>query len=447
MLKVLLYNPPMPYIGKTHKQTPLGLCYLSSAIKDIAKCIVYDGNILDGFCEYAKNFNPDVIGISILTATFNTVNQIIKKLKIILPKTMMIAGGIHASIYPEEVLKNGFDLVIRGEGENTFREIIKLLCNEKMNAEDLFINIEGISYWDGKKFVHTKDRDYIKNLDEIAFPDRSSLPLEKYEHDSIMTSRGCAFNCFYCSSSHYWGQSVRYRTAKNVFAEILEIMSYGIHKIYFCDDNFTSNHKLVKELCELIIESGINIHWSALTRVDTVNSDILTLMKLAGCEVLSLGIENGTTTFMKETKRTSFEKTIAAFNMIKEARIRTRTTWIVGLGKSYAEEKSSFELLKLILPDQVSVHCLIPFPNTEAWNNPEKYNLIIDKANINWDIMNMTYSPLLLDYIKFKHISKEQIIELLDIIKQEMKNYGYDGVNRVFEIFIDDNIIPVFQEA
>lgn len=450
MLKVLLYNPPMPYIGKSHKQTPLGLCYLSSSIKDKANCVVYDGNVLDGFCEYAKDFNPDIIGVSILTATFNTVVHIIEKLRTILPNSIFIAGGIHASIYPEEVLKSGFDLIIRGEGEITFREIIDLLYekkNWKSGIGNMFANIAGISYWDGERFVHTKNRKYIDNLDAIAFPDRSNLPLEKYEHDSIMTSRGCAFNCFYCSSSYYWGQKVRYRSAKNVFDEILEVISYGVKKIYFCDDNFTSNHRLVKEICELIIQNHISIQWSALTRVDTINLDILKLMKSAGCEVLSLGIENGTETFMEGIKRTSFEKTVNAFRMIKQAQIKTRTTWIIGLGKTYTEEKESFELLKLILPDQVSVHCLIPFPNTDAWNNPDKYNLIIDKENMNWDIMNMTYSPQLLDYIKFRHISKSQIIDLLGTIKQEMKSYGYDGKNRIFETFIDDRIIPVLQEA
>lgn len=269
-LRVLLYNPPMPYIGKSHKQTPLGLCYLSSAIKDLADCVVYDGNVLDGFCEYAKKFNPDVIGISMLTATFNIVINIVKNLKIILPKTLFIAGGIHASIYPEEVLKSGFNLVIRGEGEVTFREVINLLCNkidDKVNFVDLIASVDGISYWNGEKYVHTRNRNYIDNLDSIAFPDRSNLPLEKYEHDSIMTSRGCAFNCFYCSSSHYWGQKVRYRTAENVFDEILEVISCGIKRIYFCDDNFTSNHRLVKELCKLIIQSNVNIKWSALTSI------------------------------------------------------------------------------------------------------------------------------------------------------------------------------------
>lgn len=448
-MKVLLYNPPMPYEGKSHKQTPLGLCYLSSAIRDKVDCVVYDGNVLDDFYEYARDLNPDVIGISILTATYNTVICIAKNLKNILPKTIFIAGGIHASVFPEDVLKSGFDIVIRGEGEVTFREIINLLCDKKIEKEhykNLLADIDGVSYCNADKFVHTRNRECIDDLDKLAFPDRSNLPLDKYEHDSIMTSRGCAFNCFYCSSSYYWGQKVRYRTAENVFAEILDVVSYGINKIYFCDDNFTSNHRLVKKLCKLIIQSGIEIQWSALTRVDTVNPEILKLMKSAGCEVLSLGIENGTADFMNETKKTNFEKTVAAFQMIKEAQIKTRTTWIVGLGKSYDEERESFNLLKLILPDQVSVHCLIPFPNTDAWNNPEKYNIIIDKSNMNWDIMNMTYSPQLLDYVKFKHISKEQIIDLLCSIKQEMKCYGYNGKDRVFETFIDESIIPVFQE-
>lgn len=303
--------------------------------------------------------------------------------------------------------------------------------------------IKGISYNNGGEIIHNADREFLKDLDKLVFPDRSNLPLEKYEHDSIMTSRGCGFNCFYCSSSYYWGQNVRYRTAKNVFREILEITAMGVKKIYFCDDNFTFNHKLVTELCNLIIENGVEIEWSALTRIDTVNMELLILMKKAGCEILALGIENGTRCFMKKTKRTTYKGTIKAFEMIKRANIKTRTTWIVGLGKTLEEEKESFELMKIILPDQVSVHCLIPFPNTDAWNYPEKYNLIIDKDNMNWDVMNMTYSPYLLDYIKFRHISKTQIIDLLNEVKREMISYGYDGKTRIFETFIEDQIVSV----
>ena len=442
LMKILLYNPPMPYEGRSHKQTPLGLCYLSNAIKDIAECFVYDGNVLKDFYRFASEYKPDVMGISILTATYNTVVRSINELKRILPHSYFIAGGIHASIFPEEILKNGFDLVIRGEGEITFKEIImkyEYFINKRSELED----VDGISFWNGSSIVHTPDRKHITDLDTIAYPDRRNLPLQEYEHDSIITSRGCAFNCFYCSSSCYWGQRVRYRSAENVFNEIKEILDSGIDKIYFCDDNFTSNHKLVKDLCQMIISNHLEFRWSALTRVDTVNLEILLLMRQAGCEVLSLGIENGTPSFMNETKKTSLKKTIDAFTMIKEAKIKTRTTWIVGLGKSYMDEKASFELLKVILPDQVSVHALIPFPNTDAWNNPDKYNLIIDKKNINWDIMNMTYSPDLLNYIRYKHISKGEIEELLLSVREEMKKYGYDGRERIFETFVDKDIVPV----
>lgn len=112
MMKVLLYNPPMPYSGKSHKQTPLGLCYLSSAIKDKVKCVVFDGNVQEGFSKYVTDFKPDIIGISILTATFNSSVRVAKKLKKIVPKCLLIAGGIHPSVFPEETLNHGFDIVI-----------------------------------------------------------------------------------------------------------------------------------------------------------------------------------------------------------------------------------------------------------------------------------------------------------------------------------------------
>lgn len=441
-MRVLLVNPPMPYEIKGHLQTPLGLCYLSSMIKPIAESLVFDCNVSSNLEEVVCCFQPDVVGMSVLTATYNNS---IKLLRTLLPLTkdscIFIAGGVHASIFPDELLKNGFDLVIRGEGEQTFYRVTSSLINSRNYNDE-----PGISFVDGNGvIVHNPEADLIKDLDSIPFPDRKNLPLHYYEHESILTSRGCNYRCFYCSSSHYWGQKIRYRSAESVFTELQQLYRQGITNFYFCDDNFTSSHTLVRDICEKIIFEDFRIKWSALTRVDTVNLELLKLMKQAGCTILSLGIESGLNVFHKNIKKTSVETIKAAFEMIKQVGIKTRTTWIIGLGSSFDDEYKSLQLIKELLPDQVSVHCLIPFPNTEAWNNPEKYSLVLEKDDFNWDVMNMTYSPYLLDHVKFRHIKKEQIISLIETIRTELLKYGYDGQLRKFETFLDNTIIKVIE--
>jgi radical SAM superfamily enzyme YgiQ (UPF0313 family) len=440
MLKVLLINPPMPYAIKGHLQTPLGLCYLSSVVKHIAESIVFDCNVSDGLEDFVRDFNPDVIGVSVLTATYNNAIKLIENISpVVKDKCVFIAGGIHASVFPEALLNSGFSLVIRGEGECTFRNVISSIVHGKS-----YFNLNGISYIDEKGIViNTPDAELIADLDTIPFPDRENLPFWEYEHESIITSRGCNYRCFYCSSSHYWGQSIRYRTAENVFSELKLLYESGRTDFYFCDDNFTTSHKFVREICERILSADMKIKWSALTRVDTIDLNLLRLMEKAGCSILSIGIESGLSSFNKMIKKTSVDIIKSAFKHIKEAGIKTRTTWIIGLGKSYEDEVQSLQLIKELLPDQVSVHCLIPFPNTAAWDDSENYGLILDKDKIEWDVMNMTYSPYLLDNVKFKHISKEQIISLIDSTRSELLSYGYDGSQKKFATFLDKSTIKV----
>lgn len=438
-MKILLVNPQMPYNMRGHLQTPLGLCYLSSVVKSLAQTMVFDCNINSNLFQIIESFQPNVIAISVLTATYNTSLWLIAEIKRNHKNCLFIAGGVHASTFPEEMLLNGFNLVIRGEGEIPFYNVINCCISNKD-----YNNVNGISYLSrDNKIIHNKDEILITKLDDLPFPDRNDLQNSSYEHDSIITSRGCNYQCFYCSSSHYWGQHIRYRSAKNVFEELSFLYNNGSRRFYFCDDNFTSSHNLVKEICELIIKNNMEIKWSALIRIDTIDESLLCLMKKAGCAVLSMGIENGTKRFMTEIKKTNLENTQSAFTLIKKVGIKTRTTWIIGLGKSIEDEYESLRFIKQILPDQISIHCLIPFPNTDAWKNAEKYNLVINKSEMDWDIMNMTFSPYLLDYIHFKHISKEQIITLISEIKNEMLSYGYDGKQKSLDTFLDNEIIRV----
>ena len=442
MIRVLFINPSMPYEVKGHLQTPLGICYLSSSIADIAITKVIDSNICDNLEKDIIAFNPNVVGISVLTATVKKSLDIVKLVRKVLNyRCVLIAGGIHASTFPADMLKNGFDYVIRGEGERIIHNLIECIGSNK----DIFF-IRGISYINNMgQVVSNPDEKTIDDLDSIPFPDRKDLELGMYEHESIITSRGCGFKCFYCSSSHYWGKQVRFRSVENVFEELLQLYNNGIRKFYFCDDNFTLSEKRVVDLCNRIIGSSLNIKWSCLTRVDTINYELLLKMKEAGCTTLSLGIESGLEEVYAKIKKTSLNTMKKAFAMIRDVGITTRTTWIVGLGKTVDEEYQSLRLIKEILPDQVSVHCLIPYPNTDAWMYPEKYNLEFDKESIDWDIMNMTYSPYLLDYIHFKHISKEQVIEMITSIKHELDAFGYDGRTRKFESFLDHSIVKVIQ--
>lgn len=445
-MKIFLINPP--FIGeKKHKHAPLGLYYISNYLKGIANVTVFDCNVHDDdLFRVVEDINPDIIGISVLTPTVNSSINLLNSLKRNNSKCFFIAGGIHASFFPDEMIYAGFDLVIRGEGELTFYEIVS-----KFGMNEMY-QIDGISFWNKsmKKIVHRKDRKRIENLDLLGFPKLTKKELDCYEYASIIASRGCAYQCYYCSSSYYWKRVVKVRSAENVLCEIKYYLDMGIKHIYFCDDNFFNNPSMVKELCEKIVKQKLEFKWNALIRLDLINDEILSLMKSAGCTCLSIGIECGSEKVLEREKKISINTLINRFLLIKKYNIHTRTTWMIGMGKNYEEEKKSLDLMKILMPNQISIHMLIPYPNTDAWKNPEKYNLVLDKEHINYDIFTTTYSPDLLKEIHYKHLSSKQVVSLITYFKTEMKNVGYSDIcdqNRneykIIESFLDDDVIPM----
>lgn len=445
-MKVLLINPPFKGERK-HKHAPLGLYYISDYIRKIANVKVLDCNVnyTDVF-DIAKEMKPDIIGISVLTPTVNSSIELLRTLKERNDRSLFVAGGIHASSFPDDMICAGFDFVIRGEGELTFYELVM-----KFRTKELY-EIDGISFWDknSKKVIHRRDRKRIDNLDLLGFPKLTRKELGYYEYASIITSRGCAHQCYYCSSSYYWNKVVRIRSAESILHEISYYLSLGVENIYFCDDNFFSNPRVVKELCEKIIKYKLKFKWNALIRLDLINEEILKLMKLAGCTCLSIGIECGSKEVLLREKGISIDTLISKFHLIKKEGIFTRTTWMIGMGKNYEEEKKSAELMKILMPNQISIHMLIPYPNTIAWEKPEKYNLIIDKKNINYEVFTTTFSPQLLEEIQYKHLSKYQIISLIEYFKTQMKSIGYSDIRdndgdkyKIIESFLDEGVIPM----
>lgn len=446
-MKVLLITPPLFKEERKHKHAPLGLYYISNYISKIANVRVFDCNVnCDDVFDIAEEMKPNIIGISVLTPTVNSSIKLLRNLKEKNSKSLFVAGGIHASSFPDDMICAGFDFVIRGEGELTFYELIT-----KFGTKELY-EIDGISFWDtiSKKVVHRRDRKRVDNLDLLGFPKLTRKELEYYEYASIITSRGCAYQCYYCSSSYYWNKVVRIRSSESILREISYYLKLGMKHIYFCDDNFFSNPRTVRELCEKIILHKLKFKWNALIRLDLIDEEILRLMKLAGCICLSIGIECGNKEVLQREKGISIDTLIAKFLLVKKEGIFTRTTWMIGMGKSYEEEKKSVELMKILMPNQISIHMLIPYPNTPAWNKPEKYNLIIDKENINYDVFTTTFSPQLLEEIQYKRLSKYQIIFLIEYFKEQMKSVGYSDIQdndedkyKIIESFLDEKVIPM----
>ena len=240
----------------------------------------------DDIRQVVADFNPEIIGITVMTQKFGAAVSVARTCKEVKPAVPIIAGGPHPTIDAEQVLQEeSFDFVVRGEGEYAF---LDLACALKSNGATE--GITGLSFKRNGLIVHNPAREFVKDLDAIPFPDRDKLmSVEKYSSEDmgvIMSSRGCPFRCTYCF--HMWNRRVRFRSAENVVDEIQLVKEkYGTQQFAFKDDTFTVNRKRLEELCDLLIKRQLGVNWECTTRVDVLDEERLKKMILLKLSILA----------------------------------------------------------------------------------------------------------------------------------------------------------------
>jgi radical SAM superfamily enzyme YgiQ (UPF0313 family) len=230
----------------------------------------------------------------------------------------------------------------------------------------MFENIEGISYRRNGEIVHNEARERIRNLDELPFPARHLLKMNRYKTtmeiigvpgESIITSRGCPIGCTFCSASHLWGRWYTMRSTDNVLDEIeLLIDQYKIEGIKFFDSTLTLNRKHIESLCDAILERGISLPWECEVRADTAEEDLFRKMKKAGCYLIDIGIESGNPSVLKKIKKKiTVEQALSAIDWAKNSGLKTKVFLLYGLpGETPTEAWDTVELAKR-LRDKVDI--------------------------------------------------------------------------------------------
>jgi radical SAM superfamily enzyme YgiQ (UPF0313 family) len=240
-----------------------------------------------------------------------------------------------------------------------------------------------------------------------------------------MGARGCSNNCNFCSNWQITGGGIRRRSPENVFEELLYLNDKGESKdLFIADDNFGVFRKEKLELCDLIIDSGINIDWAAQIRVDFVDYYLLGKMRDAGCTRIYFGVESGNQDILNNAnKRTTVLQSKSAVKMAKDNGMVVKVGIIIGLPGSYVQNLDSLDFVKETLPDEISVHHFVPFPGTEYWNNSDKYGIrIVDKSDF-----GSLYYHTVPKNLEFDYISKKEILQLFNLFNDELKSIGYVG--------------------
>ena len=389
-MKILFLSPP----SKDLDFPPLGIAYITSFLnKNGHEAIIFDGhnNSHKEIVSAVRKINPQIVGITMNTSTRFEGLCLAKEIKNTL-KIPIILGGPHPTLMPEQILKNYpyIDYLVRNEGEYVCLNLLDALeANEKLNK------IKGISYKEGGKIFHNERAEPLKDLDTLPYPEYKFFNLKgyakhplhpkeflEYPAASIITSRGCPFNCTFCSSSHLWGHKIRFRKPKEIVDEIEYLYSEkNVRFVFFYDDNFTADKKRVVDICKTIIERGLHkkIKWLCKSEVNVITREMLEWLKKAGCCVIEYGIEDGSPEGLKFFRKPhTIQQVLEAFKLTHEAGLEIVAYFIIGGDHESPENvQRKKKFIEKINPTLVTASLLLAYPGTEIYE--------IGKRRGQWD--------------------------------------------------------------
>lgn len=355
-MRVLLINPPQTQLKDPRAYIPLGLAYLASVLEESGVEVEVLNLANEKNVEKTAFPEADWYGITCTTATYRTVKTLVQLLK---PKGKVVVGGPHPSVEPDETLSDMQpDHVVTGEAEFLFRDLVLGKLPRKL----------------------TYNAGIVKDLDTLPIPARH---LFKYEDvvdysgihgqekgvpaTTIISSRGCPFNCNFCCKNHLMYQRYRYRSANNVKSELKYLQDrYGIEHVRFVDDEFTLNNKRVKALCNEI--SDLKMTWVCITRVDTTSISTLKDMKKGGCVEVHVGVESGSNRLLElMNKKVTAKTLLKGIKKIKDARLRVKTYLMYGYpGETEEDRELTLTFLRKAKPDKFTVSMFTPLAGSKT---------------------------------------------------------------------------------
>jgi magnesium-protoporphyrin IX monomethyl ester (oxidative) cyclase len=427
ILKVLLIYPPSSLASYERPIVvpPLGLAYIGAVLEKAGHKVeildtialnwrtpikignrVHLGQKWGDISDEIKRSKPDAVGISCpFSCQSDNAHKVAELVKEYDADVPVIMGGAHPSTLPKRVLQDqNVDYVVIGEGELTMLNLLKTLSTGAFNE------IDGFAYREeGKTVINPKKR-FINDIDSLPFPARHLLPMNEYfnaeaphgpelmrkPYTSMITSRGCPFNCVFCSIHNIWGHKWRARSADNVVLEIEHLIDvYQIREIHFEDDNLTLDKRRMEKICDLILDRGLDVRWFTPNGVAiwTLDKNLLEKMKKSGCYKLCFGIESGcpqTLQFIK--KPINLTRARQVIHWANDVGIWTHGFFVIGF--PYETKEAIYETLRFAVEsdlDFASFFIATPLPGTRLLEIVKKEGLI--ENALNWadlDVFNAT---------------------------------------------------------
>lgn len=416
-LRVFLISPPYrrpqgEHLSKTW--APLGIAYLAAVLRMHGAQVrvldaVAEELTVDQVVAEAEAFRPDILGVSVVAATYGTAVEIGRRAKAWPCPPLVVAGGPHVTFDDGILRTRAVDVVVRGEGEVTLWE---LACCVKA-GRPIDGTITGISYLEGEEVLRTPDRPLIDNLDQVPFPAWDLLPMDRYTYKhkqvaSLVSSRGCTFTCAYCNEPQMWRRRWRARSPENVVDELQRLVAaYQPSLVLFLDDMFTMDKQRAREICREIRRRNLSLRWGCQTRVDRVDPDLMAEMKAAGCTTIGFGVESSDPEILARAGRYTPPELIRdSIRAAQRLGIRTIGYFIIGLPGDTEEtiDRTIDFALELNL-DEAWFTALSPYPGTPFYEHAEEYGLqlnSIDWSDFDFSAISCVASGLTEEVIRAK---------------------------------------------
>ena len=409
---VLLISPASRMMN--HYRPPLALMYISGYLNKMGvktkiidsimeDKIVRDQDFLtnkkgffrsieDDIIQKVVSIDTDIVGITCYTPEVDEVERLANRIRQVKPSVKIVAGGIHPTLYPDDLLgpEADIDFVVFGEGEISLHELVLAIRSGKNIRE-----LKGVGFYDneaGEKVITERQLlDY--ELDSISSPDYEGVDMEYYTNASpyairgvftrsmyLSASRGCPSACTFCvapelrdfnfDSGIKKNAGVRLRTPKHLFEEVKFLKEkYKIDSFYFIDDLFTLNEEMVFGFCQEMIKNKMNLVWGCSSKVNTVTYEALKIMKAAGCIQLDFGVEKASDEQMHLLKKgTKVREVKETFKNCHELGMRAFANMLINTpGETEKDLQDTVDLLEEIKPNIVSINVFTPYPGTEIF--------------------------------------------------------------------------------
>ena len=459
-MKVLLINPPQIFFSGSDEPAgnlPLGLMYIAAVLDKAG----YKTEILDSFMisnslkrngettKVGMSFDqikqeicrrkPDVVGIAgPFTCQIENSVEISNLTKQIDPSILTVVGGPHVTIVPKEFLEEAknVDIAVAGEGEYTMLDIAQYFEGKKQLNEIL-----GIAYRKNGEIRVNSARPFIKNLDELPYPAYDLVNMELYLSPrnigyrsfrdraiSMITSRGCTFNCCFCSVHLHMGREFRAHSASYVLDHVQYVVKkFNVKNIFFEDDNLTFNLARFEAICDGLIAKEIRIGWETPNgvRADCLNLNLLKKMKKSGCQSVFFGVESGDQKILDHVicKSLDLDRVVEVAKICRDIGLKTGAFYIIGFPGEKKEDmqKTVDFALRLKRDFDVGMHLFYATPSfgTRLFKECKAKGYI--QEDLTWNSFAEARQPKGMPLISTQDFTPEEVKEIATKALQEYK--------------------------